>query len=281
MQEIVFDKFVFNNQILNACEFKDVYRDISPSVYEVIRIMDGVPLFLEEHYNRMVHSINLLDHKIHITVENMKANIMNMIKVNNVTNNNIKIVVNNLGNDILNEYYFFIKSEYPSPELYSKGIKTITYKATRKNPNAKVIYQNMRDEINSQLKEKHCYEALLVDDNNNVTEGSRSNLFFIGNDVTNKEKLYTAPAKDVLIGVTRKKIISLCKANNIEVVETTIAFDSIKEFSACFMSGTSPKILPISEIDNHNYNLENPLLKKIIALYNEEISDYIRASKMC
>jgi branched-chain amino acid aminotransferase len=279
MRELVFDKFIYNNQILNACEFADVYTDISPSVYEVIRIMDGVPLFFEEHYSRLVHSTNLLNHKIHITAESMKANIMNMIKINNVKNNNIKIIVNKLCDDVFNEYYFFINSEYPGPELYSNGIKTITYKVTRKNPNAKVIYQNMRDEINHKLKENNCYEALLVDDNSNVTEGSRSNLFFIGADGHNHYKLYTAPAKDVLIGVTRKKIISLCKTNDIEVVETPIALASIKEFSACFISGTSPKILPIHGIDDHCYNLENPLLQRIILLYNQEINTYIKTSK--
>jgi branched-chain amino acid aminotransferase len=280
MREIVFDQFIYNNQVLNTSEFENVYKDISPSVYEVIRIMDGVPLFFEEHYHRLVHSTNLLNHKINITFESMKANIMNIVKLNKVLNNNLKIIVNNLENDVFDEYYFFIHSTYPDSQLYSKGIQTITYQATRKNPNAKVIYQTMRDEINHKLKEKNCYEALLVDDNNNVTEGSRSNLFFIGTDGLGSDQLYTAPAKDVLIGVTRKKIIDLCKANAIQVVETPISLASIKGFSAGFISGTSPKILPISEIDNHSYDLENPLLQRIILLYNDEINHYIKTAKI-
>lgn len=272
--EAVLSKFIYNDRVYDAGEYGVVFKESSPSVYEVIRIMDGVPLFLEEHFERLLNSGRLIGYELDLTIEAVKKNIINMVNLNDVKNHNIKIIVNNLSSNGFNVYYFFIKTDYPKEDLYKKGINTITYKATRENPNAKVIYKSLREEIDTLLEKDNCYEALLVNDNNEVTEGSRSNLFFIKDN-----KLFTAPARDVLMGITRERIISLCIQNHIEIIEMPILFNSLKLFDACFISGTSPKILPIGRIDKNKYEVENPLLNRIIEIYDLEIKKYILSYK--
>lgn len=269
-EEAILSKFIYNNEFYGISQFDKMFIDKNPSVYEVIRILDKIPLFLEEHYHRLVNSANLLGYELDLPFINLKNNILNMIIMNKIENCNVKIIINDLENTPQNIYYFFIKSEYPNEALYSNGINTLTYKATRENPNAKVIYKNMRDEINTILKNSNCFEAILVNSNDEVTEGSRSNLFFI------KDKnVFTAPPEDVLLGITRQRIISLCRQNNITVFEKPIAIDSIANYDACFISGTSPKVLPIGTINDIHYEKSNELLTKIMFIYDTEIKNYI------
>jgi branched-chain amino acid aminotransferase len=271
MSEAVLDNFIHNGTVYRVSDFDNIYTNAFPSVYEVIRIMNGTALFLEEHYERLINSASLLGFSIDITFEEIKQNILQIIKINKVSDYNLKIVINNLDSPGKKSFYFFIASNYPTEEMYQKGIYTILFNAVRDNPNAKVIYQDLRDEINYALKEKKAYEALLVNSKGEITEGSRSNTFFIKSNI-----VYTAPAKDVLLGITRQRIINILKANNITVKEDVISVGSLNEFDAAFMSGTSPKVLPISSIDNLKLSVQNSLLIRIMELYNTEIMNYLK-----
>lgn len=274
MSEAILEKFILNNEIYSIEDFNNKYIENSPTVYEVIRIIDSVPLFLERHYERLINSANLLGYKINVSFETLEENIHKMIEINKIQNYNIKIIINNFSAPKQSIYYYFIKSEYPNDMLYSTGINAITFRGTRDNPNAKVIYKSMRAEINALLAETNCYEAILVNNANEVTEGSRSNLFFVKDN-----RVYTAPAGDVLLGITRQSIIALCKNNNIEVIEKNIVVNDIYEFEGCFISGTSPKVLKINKIDNHIYQKINVIIDEIISKYNLEIEKYISSHK--
>lgn len=274
MSEALLKKFIYNGETLSTEKFDTIYEDRFPSIYEVIRIMNGVPLFLEEHYERFVNSAKILGFKLNISIEEIKDNISKMININEIDNYNIKIVINNLSGKNSSQYYFFISSNYPGEDMYKNGIKTITYRAVRENPNAKVINKNLRDEINRLLKEKDCYEALLVNEQGDITEGSRSNTFFIMDG-----KVYTSPSEGVLLGITRQRIISLCMKNNIEVIEKPVSVSDLPSCDALFMSGTSPKVLPISKVDDADFSTHNELLLRIMKIYDDEIKAYIESHK--
>lgn len=273
MGEAVFNSFIHNGNVYDAQEFDNIYKDNPPSVYEVIRIIDGIPLFLEEHYERLKNSAELIGYKIDMKFEDIKGNIDKMVKLNNVLSNNIKIIVNNFS--INSDYYFyFIKSRYPDESLYKKGIRTFLYSSTRENPNAKIINSNLRRDVDALLHRKDCYEALLVNSYGEITEGSRSNLFFIRDG-----RVYTSPPGDVLMGITRQRIIKLCTEHNIEVVETAVHTRDLSKFEAAFISGTSPKVLPVSVIDDMSFSTSNGTLLKIMEIYNREIDEYIKHHK--
>ena len=268
MQEAILNYFMHNGKIYETLLFNDVYRVVNPSIYEVIRIMDGIPLFLEDHFERLKNSAALLRKELNLDFEEVRESIIKLVNLNDVKNNNIKVVINNFDN--ANVYLYFIKSEYPTEEMYKIGVKAILYEAVRKNPQAKVIYKEMREEINKKLKEKGSYEALLMKKNGEITEGSRSNLFFI-----KSNKVFTPPARDVLLGITRQKIIKLCYDNKIEVIEMPVLKDSLEFFDAAFITGTSPKVLPICSVEDLKFDVNNELLRKIMSLYDDEIKKCI------
>jgi len=106
----------------------------------------------------------------------------------------------------------------------------------------------------------------LVDRNGNLTEGSKSNIFMIkGNEV------YTAPLENVLPGVTRGVIIEILKDLHVDFQEKSINESEIKELDALFISGTSPKVLPINKVDNIEFqSSENEMVNRIMEVLKEK-----------
>lgn len=274
MSDVYLNYFIYNDAIYKTEKFGELYNESSPSLYEVLRVNCSIPIFLEEHYNRLINSGKIIGYNLELSFDFLKTQIYSLIEKNSVTDHNVKIVINNLEKESPNIYIFFIKTNYPNKSLYDEGIKTITYNAERDNPNAKIINSDLRHTINNLLKEKNCYEAILVNNEGFITEGSRSNLFFIKDST-----LYTTKGKDVLLGITRKRIIELAIKNNIAVKEESVHIDSLKDFSSLFISGTSPKVLPICTVDNINFNTKDSLLIKIMDIYNMEIANYINSNK--
>ena len=238
-------------------------------IYEVIRVIEGKPLFYEAHYDRMVNSCNLSNTEFKISKDSLEKNIELLIKVNKVKEGNLKITFKGK-EEVLR--IFFIKHSYPTEDMYALGVKTILYHGERTNPNAKIINNDFRKDVQEKIDEAKAFEAILVNGENNITEGSKSNIFLIKDDM-----LFTSRVELVLPGVTRTEIIKVAKKNNIKVVEKNISRDTLEEFDAAFISGTSPNILPVSEVNDIKYNINNKLLRQLMSLFEDEIKGKIEA----
>jgi branched-chain amino acid aminotransferase len=257
--------FMQNDEIKSFDDFPKEIIDSGSSIYEVIRVIDGKPLFLKEHIVRLENSAKKANLKLWISKEDIKKKIFKIIDLNKCYVGNIKFIFNyNSKNNFL---LYFIEHHYPSKDDYENGVKTILFFGERHNPNAKIIDNNFREKVDIKIKEKNVFEALLVDRNGNITEGSRSNVFFVDN-----EKIFTAPLEQVLPGTTRQIIFELCKKMRINLVEKKIDYRQINNFDAVFISGTSPKILPVSYIDDVKFNSsKNDIVLKIMKSYDERI----------
>ncbi|WP_238918481.1 aminotransferase class IV [Clostridium sp. YIM B02555] len=237
-------------------------------IYEVLRVLEGKPLFLENHLRRMKNSFELINENFKITYDEISEKIKELIKSEKKVEGNIKITYS-VNEKLLR--IFFIEHSYPSSDMYKDGVKTILYFAERENPNAKIINTTFRERINNEIRDKNVYEAILVDSKGNITEGSRSNIFMVKDNI-----LITSPSKKVLPGVTRGEVIEIALRNGIEVKEEEFKASDIGELDGMFISGTSPKILPISKVDNVNFNVNNDIIRKLIEEYNHEIDSYIK-----
>ena len=119
---------------------------------------------------------------------------------------------------------------------------------------------------------KGAEEAILLDKNGFISEGSGENLFIVKN-----SKLMTPTTDYCLNGITRGKSISVCNQNNIQCSETNFTFENIKDCSEAFVTGTFAGIIPVSKLEGRKLKSTNPgsLVNKIRMLYNQEIQDYI------
>ena len=104
---------------------------------------------------------------------------------------------------------------------------------------------------------------LLVNRDGVITEGSRSNVFFVKNG-----EIYTSPTDAVLPGVTRTVIIRILEDAGIPLHYCAITQDMLTGFDAAFISGTSPKVLPVANIGDIAYDVDNPVLRSLMARYN-------------
>lgn len=234
------------------------------SVYEVVRIILGIPLFLEDHLTRFFESARLAKKEIRLTKNQIFTLLEELIAKSQVFEGNIFIGCNEVF------AVFYIEHKYPEEKLYSEGVVCGVLEAERNLPNAKIIQTPVRKQADALIKQYGFFEVLLVDHLKRITEGSRSNVFFIrGN------SLITPPGNEVLLGITRKKAILLAKAAGFEVYEKDIYLDEIDSFESSFITGTSPKLLPIRKIGNVNFQTQNEKLRMLIDSYNHLIVDYI------
>ncbi len=235
-----------------------------PSVYEVVRLTEGKPQFLKEHYSRLENSLGAIGMAVPFTCDKLSESIRELADEGGIRNHNIKLDVDISGHSML----YLNPTHYPTANQYANGVKTELFRGERKNPNIKMMDKELRDATDAAIREHGLYEVILVDRDGMITEGSRSNIFFIKNG-----EVYTSPLHQVLPGVTRGKIIETVTGKGIRVHEGPIFASDIASFDAAFISGTSPKVLPIASIDGSAYDVNEPLLRNIMNWYEEVIDD--------
>lgn len=249
-----------------------IIEETSPVVYEVLRVIDGVPLFLEDHALRFAESLSILNISSKKALDKFNTYTKDLIAKENIHTGNVKIVYVNS-----NEKEYFITYantfNYPPNQLYSEGIGTSLCHAERAHPNAKDV-QPVRAIAQKKIAEDNVYEVLLVNSNGNITEGSKSNVFF-----QKGNTFYTASDSDVLKGITRKYVIKAIENCGFFHNEGDISESELPSFESACISGTSPKVLPIKSVDSITYN---PATKEMISIMNEYesiLKEYIFTSK--
>ncbi len=243
------------------------------TIYEVIRVIDGVALFLEDHFLRLQKSMRIQQLALRMSLAEFKRNMEELCLKNQQSDGNVKFVYSIFRSE---EHwaFSFIPHSYPTKADYENGVPAGLLFAERQNPNAKVVQQEIRDKANQMMAQNSLYEVLLVDRDGKITEGSRSNVFFVKSGM-----FYTAPASMILEGITRQKVLNCLRELGFAVVEKAVLKDEIDDFDAAFLTGTSPKVLPIRSIGSHAFEVSNEAMFRLMSRYNQMIQDYIRSEK--
>lgn len=239
-------------------------------IYEVTRVIDGVCLFLGDHYKRLLNSSKLAGVPLKMTEGEFAVEIQALIQANKMPNGNIKILVQ-YGNSQQGAFFYFIPHVYPTADDYRQGVKTDFLLAERNLPRAKTVQQRLREEANSAIQKSGLFEVILVNSENQILEGSRTNIFFIkGNE------FYTPPSEFVLPGITRQKVMECLARLKLPCIEKTIDVDQTAVYDAVFLTGTSPKVLPVSSIGKQKFDPQHQALRLLMKAYDEEIETYIK-----
>lgn len=268
MSECFRKVYIIDNKVRNCTEFSSGIIYSGESIYEVIRVTAGVPVFLDDHLNRLFRTAQLKSKKLWLDRDEISANIYRILELNNIGFGNIKIVFNyQSGNfDTGNFLVYFLEHHYPTKEQFNRGVPSILYFAERDFPSAKIINQNLRSAIFKKLIDTHAYEALLVNNEGYITEGSRSNVFFVKD-----KEVYTAPEGEVLSGIARKYILEICESIGIKVHLSKVHSENIANYKGVFISGTSPGVLPVSNIGDVDFDPKCNSILKIKSKYQEII----------
>jgi branched-chain amino acid aminotransferase len=234
-------------------------------------VEEGIFLFLEDHLSRFRNSVQHIGNNYNIDFKYIIDSLLKLNKSNDLRSGNVKLLIAFHPQSARDPVFIAIQSlhSYPTEIQYREGVMTSLFMEERERPNIKYLNSTLQEKCRNEITSRNVYEVLLVDHNGYITEGSKSNLFFIRGD-----SLYTAPAQRVLKGITREKIVEICREIGYPLIEENISVNSLNQFKAAFLSGTSPKVLPVASIDTLSFSVEDPLMSKIKAGYDALIGTY-------
>ena len=233
-------------------------------VYEVFTWENNNAIFFDEHYHRMVKSIEFkkLSSDGVPSKNQLEEDIERIVSENSFDKKNIRIDLFFVENKLRNYTVYFTKSIYPTNEQYKNGVKVGLCFGERKDPHSKIANSDIRALANKKIADNNLFEILLVDSGNLITEGSRSNVFFVKGNI-----LFTPKSERVLEGITRQKVIEIAKKVNIEIKEIDILLKDIDQFDSAFLTSTSMIVLPICNIENINFEGDNEVVKTLYSSF--------------
>jgi branched-chain amino acid aminotransferase len=159
---------------------------------------------------------------------------------------------------------------YLGEENMERGIRIKTSSFTRHHVNITMCkakanghYINSMLALNEALKDGYD-EALLLDVDGFVAEGSGENIFIVRNGV-----IYTPELTSALDGITRQVLMALANKIGVEVREKRITRDEVYTADEAFFTGTAAEVTPIRELDNRNIGSgsRGPITKQLQTMY--------------
>jgi branched-chain amino acid aminotransferase len=240
--------------------------------YEVIRLIDGLPLFLHDHLDRLRHSLSGSGLAFPGNKRILESLAL-LVRENSFSNGNIRI---SLQQDKVIEpllHCYFIPYFYPDSSMYKKGVKLALYPHIRPNPGVKKWDDHFRNSVSRYIQEHEVYEAALMNRNKQITEGSRSNIFFIDQNGS----LITTPERSILPGITRKYVLEIAAKEGIQIKERTISTDELNSLVSVFISGTSPKVLPVKQIDHFCFDVNHQLLRLLMSQFEHLVLNNLKS----
>ncbi|MDO8514370.1 MAG: aminotransferase class IV [bacterium] len=234
-------------------------------VYESIRVSNGVTYFLEDHMERLMESARIIGLTHTFSREIISEAIAELLEKNAVGTCNVKILIiggRTSGDAQLN--ILCLNPLFPDKKMYRDGVQTITYKYDRAFPHAKTLNMLQSYLAFRTAKEAGAYDALLIDREGRITEGTRTNFFCIKG-----KTLFSPNEKDILLGVTRKVVLKVAAGNGFEVVQKDIRPIDFRDYDGAFLTSTSSKILPIRSVDEFQFGERPTALKELMRVFDE------------
>jgi len=256
-------------------------------IYETMRAYNGVVFMLEKHLERLCRSASMTKLSIPETGF-IKDAIHRTIEANKLSDAYVRVTVSRgkgpigLDPDLCKEPTFVVITEhfreYPE-HLYSNGVKLIIAQTRRNLVSAispRIKSLNFLNNIFAKMeaKERGAYEAIMLNAEGMIAEGTVSNIFFVKNNVL----CTPAPEVGVLDGITRELVINIAKKGGVRVSEDRFYPDDLFSASEVFFTNTTSEIMPVSQVELVTYK-PGEVAKSLHALYKEEVSSYIRAQR--
>jgi len=252
-------------------------------VFEGVRAYktdQGAAIFrLKEHTERLLNSAKIMNMKIPFSKEELTNAQIASVRDNNLDSAYLRPMCfygsegMGLRADNLNVHTIVAAWEWGSylgADNMEKGIRIKTSSFTRHHVNISMCKAKANGHyINSMLALQEAMtdgydEALLLDVEGFVAEGSGENIFIVKDDV-----IYTPDLTSALNGITRNTIMALANDLGYEIVEKRITRDEVYIADEAFFSGTAAEVTPIRALDNRpiGSGTRGPITEKLQSLY--------------
>ncbi|MDX1366310.1 branched-chain amino acid transaminase [Pseudomonas sp.] len=252
-------------------------------VFEGVRAYDtpdGTAIFrLQAHTDRLFDSAHIMGMKIPFCKDEINQATRAAVRENNLESAYIRPMVF-YGSEAMGLRATGLKvhvivaawnwGAYMGDEALQIGIKVRTSSFTRHHVNISMTRAKANGNyINSMLALQEAIsggadEAMLLDTEGYVAEGSGENIFLVRNGV-----IYTPEVTSCLNGITRNTILTLAAEHGIQVVEKRITRDEVYIADEAFFTGTAAEVTPIREVDDRQIGAgrRGPVTEKLQKAY--------------
>ena len=256
-------------------------------VFEGVRAYDaeqGTAIFrLEEHTDRLFRSAHILQMKIPFDKDTLNQAQIDVVRQNKLESAYLRpmcfygsegmgIRADNLKVHVIVAAWEW--GAYLGKENLEKGIRIRTSSYTRHHVNITMCKAKANGNyMNSMLALKEALEsgaeeAMMLDNEGYVAEGSGENIFIIRDGV-----LYTPDLTSALEGITRDTLITLAMDEGLEIREKRITRDEVYIADEAFFTGTAAEVTPIREVDNRaiGSGTRGPITEKLQTQYFDQV----------
>lgn len=252
-------------------------------VFEGVRAYDtpdGTAIFrLQAHTDRLFDSAHIMGMKIPFSKDEINEATRAAVRENNLESAYIRPMVF-YGSEAMGLRASGLKTQvivaawswgaYMGDEALQVGIKVRTSSFTRHHVNISMTRAKANGNyINSMLALQEAIsggadEAMLLDTEGYVAEGSGENIFLVRNGV-----IYTPEVTSCLNGITRNTILTLAAEHGIQVIEKRITRDEVYIADEAFFTGTAAEVTPIREVDGRQIGAgrRGPVTEKLQTAY--------------
>ena len=256
-------------------------------IYETMRSYRGVVFMAEKHVKRLGRSATFL--KIRVPPDRFIRDAVALtLDANALADAYIRITVSRgkgpigLDPDLCERPTLVVIAEkfreYP-PEYYELGTRIIlarTRRNLREALNPKIKSLNFLNNIIAKMeaKERDAHEAVMLNAEGFLTEGTVSNLFFL------KQGELCTPSTEagILDGITREVVIGIAEKKGIKVREGMFRPGDLRDASEVFYTNTTAEVMPVSMVEEVKYKVGEVTLA-LRKLYKDEVAEFIRNAR--
>jgi D-alanine transaminase len=235
-------------------DIEDRGYQFGDGIYEVVGVYDTTPFLMDEHLQRLQRSANELSIRLPFTLEEIKQQLLKLILLNEVKEG---LVYLQITRGVAPRTHELPKEKIaPVVVAYTKPLGDLT--TLQDHGSIAILHEDirwLRCDIktlnllpNTMAKQKavenDAVEAILHR-GDTVTEASSSNVFIVKSGT-----VYTHPANNyILNGITRQKVIELCRELEIPVKEKAFTVEELIHADEVFITATKLDVVPITKID--------------------------------
>lgn len=250
-------------------------------VWEGIRLIQDKWIFLDEHIDRLFEGARAIDLELGLSAEQITNAILETQHANNMSDQAHARVMFTRGVKVkpfqqpalsTSGPTFVIIMEHSDPHAKAQGITMATVPQIRGMPMSQDPKLNSHSKLNCilaciQANKMGADEALMLDPHGFVNTTNSCNFFIVKNG-----EVWTSTGDYCMNGITRKKIIMLCKDNNIPVFEKNFSLVDVYSADEVFITGTLGSLVPVLELDKRTFDAKNNKLTQTLqSLYNDLI----------
>lgn len=228
-------------------------------IFEGIRIYNGNIFKCKEHLDRLYDSAKSIMLEIPLSYEEMEEALVETLRRNEMRDGYIRLIVSrgpgNLGldpNRCAKASVIIIVEQLAiySEEAYKNGLKAVSVSTRRNIPDAlnpKIKSLNYLNNILVKIQSNlaGAGEAIMMNAQGYVTEGSGDNIFIIKNGVITTPPCYLG----ALDGITRQAIIEICEKRGYKLKEEPFTMHDIYVADEVFLTGTAAEVIAVREVD--------------------------------